>query len=84
MTTCFETKQWAADAAAPFRPAVHGRYLYTNVFRAGLCIFDEDVEIAVIVENAGIDQFVFAVGFVTPGIFVIKIFIGKCGVRIFV
>ena len=41
-----------------FRAAIGNRDLDTDVVRLGLGIFDEDVEVAVVVEDAGIDQFV--------------------------
>ncbi len=33
-----------------------------DVVGRGLCIFDEDIEVAVVVEDAGVEQFVFRVG----------------------
>ena len=39
-------------------PPVYGSDLDQNIFRAALGVFHKDVEITVVVENAGIDKFV--------------------------
>src|SRR4051812_24405463 len=40
------------------RSAVLDADLNKHIVRGGLGVFDEDVEIAVVIENAGVDQFV--------------------------
>ena len=42
-----------------FRPAIPGCDLDQDIFRRGFGIFDEHVEVAVLVENAGIHQLEF-------------------------
>ena len=48
------------------RPAVDGLDAHANIFRAGLRIFDKDIEVAVFVEDSGIQQFVLARPYLTP------------------
>ena len=67
-----------------FRPAVVDRDLDQHVLGAGLGIFDEDVEITVLVEDPGIDQLIFEAGAPARRIGFDQILIGVAGLRIFV
>ena len=49
-----------------FAPALIGNLM--NVGRCLLGVFDKDVEIAVFVENAGVEQFIFGVVAAAPPI----------------
>ena len=41
-----------------FRPTVDGRDLHQDVFRTGLGVLHEDVEVAVVLEDAGVEEFI--------------------------
>src|SRR5436309_4787828 len=55
-----------------------------NVFRGGLGILNDDVEIAVFVEDAGIEQLKLGIFFRTTTVFFQQLSIGKCALRIFI
>ena len=55
-----------------------------DVFFVGLGVFDADVEIAVVVEHAGVEQFEFGLAVAAAAILVDQPPIRKLGVRIFV
>ena len=66
------------------RSAIMNRDPHEDVFRPGFGVFDQDVEIAVIVEDAGIQQFKFRLVLAAPAIFLHQLRIGKFPLRIFV
>src|SRR5277367_6820528 len=55
-----------------------------DVFRGAFCVFDEDVEVAVLVKDAGVDQLEFAIEFSSAAVFIEKALVGICGLGIFV
>src|SRR5579863_8644478 len=59
-------------------------YPQENVVGGGLCIFELDVEIAILVENAGIDNFVFAIAQAARGVCGDEVGVRKGGLRVFV
>ncbi|MGO7588703.1 hypothetical protein AB9E13_05820 [Rhizobium leguminosarum] len=67
-----------------FRPAIGNGDLDKDVLGCCLGIFDEDVEVAIGVEHAGIDQFVFELALPTPAIGVHQVVVGVGGLRIFI
>jgi hypothetical protein len=67
-----------------FRPAVANRYLDQDVFRRSLGIFDEHVEIAIVIKYSGISQLEFGIMTRSPAIFTDEPFIRKGRLRIFV
>ena len=66
------------------RPAIMRGDQQQNVVRRGLGVFDLDVEIAIFVEDAGVDQLVFAILQTPRGVDRDKIGVGKRALRIFV
>ncbi len=70
--------------ASFFRAAIDDGDLHQHVVRVGFGVFDENVEVAVVVEDAGIDQFVFGFQFAPAAIFVQELIVGKCALRILV
>ena len=66
------------------RPAVGGGDLDQQVFRSILGVFDKDVEIAILIENTGIEQFVFHLLAVAPGVGLDQIFVWIGGLRVLV
>ena len=42
-----------------FRSSVMNRNLYKRIFRVSLRIFDEDIELAILIKDARIQQLVF-------------------------
>src|ERR1039457_6903458 len=67
-----------------FRPAVPRRDADSDVFGGRLRVFHEDVEVAVLAESAGINQFVF--GILTRALCILadEFVVGKWHLRIFV
>jgi len=67
-----------------FRPAVEGGDLHQDVFRRFLGVLDKDIEIAVTVENAGIEQFILELvaRALTVGIHQIRIGVGGLGILV--
>ena len=70
--------------ARRLRPAIPRGDPNENVFGGGLRVFDKNIEIAVFVENARVDQFVF--GIVTRPLLVLnaQLIVGKRRLRILV
>src|SRR4051812_44645183 len=66
------------------RAAIVGSDLNQNVVGLGLGIFDEDIEVAILIEDAGIDQLKFRLTFPAPTVFFNELPIRKFGLRIFV
>ena len=67
-----------------FRSAIMNRDPHEHVFRPGFGVFDKDIEIAVIIEDARIEQFKFRLVLAAPPIFLHQLRIGKFPLRIFV
>ncbi len=67
-----------------FRPAIPGRDLDQNVFRRGLGVFHEHVEIAVFVEYARVHQFEFRFALPSLAIFLDELVVRKSCLGIFV
>ena len=55
-----------------------------HVVRRGFGIFEEHIEVAAVVENAGIDEFVFRLQARAAGIFFDQLAVGKLGLRVVV
>ena len=55
-----------------------------HVVRCGFRVFEEHIEVAAVVENAGIDEFVFRLQARAAGIFFDQLAVGKLGLRVFV
>jgi len=66
------------------RAAIGQADLDEDVFRRLLRIFHKDVEITILVENAGIEQLVLHVAAVAPTVGFGQIVVGKCRMRILV
>ena len=49
-----------------FRPAVDGLDANANVFRPGFGIFDEDIEVAVFIEDSRVQQFILGRAHLPP------------------
>ena len=64
--------------------AVAGRDLDQNILGRGLGIFDEDVEVAILIEDARVQQLVFEFLPAAAAIGVDEVGVGICGLRIFV
>ena len=67
-----------------FRAAIRSRDLDQDVFDVGLGVFHEHIEVAVLVEYAGVQQFEFRLVLAAPLVFVDQLGIGKLRLRIFV
>ena len=65
-------------------PTIDGANAHQHIFRRCFGVFNEHVEIVVIIENTCIQQFKFGVPPATPGILLHQLLIGKCCMRIFV
>ena len=83
-TTYCETTASAADAAARLRARDFTRDADQNIVGVGLGVFDEDVEVAVLVEDAGVDQFEFRIAARAAAVFLEQLLVGKLGLRILV
>ena len=57
---------------------------HQNVFRPGLGVLDEDVEVTVIVEDARVDQFELGLILAPPAVLLDQPGIGKFPLRVFV
>ena len=66
------------------RPAVYGGDLHQDVFRVVFGIFHEDVEVPVVLEDAGVEEFVLHVVFGTTPVRLYQIRVSKCRLRILV
>src|ERR1700691_6177420 len=66
------------------RPAVGRRDADQNVVYVGLGILDEHVEVAVLIEDAGIDQLKLGIGVSAALVFLEQARVGKLGLRIFI
>ena len=67
-----------------FRTAVRGRDLDENVFDIAFRVLDEHVEIAVLSEDSGIQQFVLRIVLAAAAILFDKLRVGECRLRILV
>ncbi len=65
-------------------PAIAHADLDQNVFRSLLGIFHEDVEVAVFVEDARVEQFIFHVAAIAPLVGLDQIAVGESRLRILV
>ena len=65
-------------------PAIGDGQAQQDVVGARLGIFDVDIEIAVVVEDAGIDDLEFGLPAVAPRVFLHQEVVGKCRLRILV
>src|SRR5579862_7298729 len=66
------------------RPAVGHGDADQDVVYLGLGILDEDIEVAVLIENAGVDQLKLRIGVAAAPVFIDQAGIGKLSLRIFV
>ena len=66
------------------RTAIPGRDLHQNVAGLRLRVFDEYIEVAILGEDAGIEELVFRQVRAAPGVLLHQIRIGKRPLRIFV
>src|SRR5438874_6215848 len=64
--------------------AIKGFHANANIFGTGLGILNEDVEVAVIVEDAGIQQLIFHSAAVAPAVLLDQLTIRKFSLRILV
>ena len=83
-TRCCETKWLEEDGASGFWSAIVRGDPDEDVFRGGLGILDDHIEVAVFVEDAGIEQLEFGISFRTASIFFHQLPIRKRALRIFV
>ena len=67
-----------------FGAAIEGGNLDQHVLGGGLGIFDGDVEVAVVVEDAGVDQFVFEIRARAMAVCFDQVSVGKRALRILV
>src|ERR1700684_4692691 len=69
-----------------FRPAIDRVDSDAHVLGSGLGVFDEDVKVAVLVKNAGVEQFILQRLPVTPAVCLNEVFIwvGRGGIFIMV
>ncbi len=69
-----------------FRPAVDGLDANANVFRPGFGIFDEDIEVAVFIEDSRVQQFVLRRAHLPPAapVFFQQFLVRKLALRILV
>src|SRR5437667_1826821 len=79
-----EPQLWEQMDRRRLRPAVADGDKHQNVVRRGLGVFDEDVEIAVVVENAGVEQFELRLVFATTPVLLDQPSIGEFPLRILV
>src|SRR5262249_38314878 len=60
-----------------FRSPIVNGDLDQNILRRLLCIFDEDIEVPILIKNAGVDQFIFKLLAISSGVglnqFVVRI-----------
>jgi hypothetical protein len=66
------------------RAAIHGADLDQDVCRRRLRISDEHVEVAILIEDASVQQFIFPVVATTPPVRLDKIVIGVRILRVFI
>src|SRR5215510_13522517 len=67
-----------------FGTAICNRHANQNVVLGSLCVFGEDVEVAILVKNAGIDQFELWRAQAAPAIFLDQPSVRIFGLRILV
>jgi hypothetical protein len=70
--------------SSSFRTPVFDADPDKNIFYVRLGIFDENIEVTVLVEYAGVEQFVFELTFVAPSVFLQEFCVRKSGLRILV
>src|ERR1700686_3916552 len=79
-----EPKLWQQVDGGGLRTPVLDRDPHQNVIRLALRVFDEDIEVAVVVEHIGVDQFELGLpDAATPALFH-QSFVGVLGLRILV
>src|SRR5579871_6391371 len=66
------------------RPAVPCFDSDANVVRPSLRVLDEDVEVAIVIENAGVEQFELAVGRRAPSVLLDQLAVWELGLRVLV
>ena len=64
-------------------PVMHGD-LHEDVFRGILRVFDEDVEVAVVVEDPGVDQLVLGLGLAARAVGGDQVVVGELALRVLV
>ncbi len=79
-----EPNGWKQAETGGLRTAIRDCDLDEDVFDIGFRVFDEHVEIAVVVECSGVEQFVFRIVPAAAAIFFEKLRVRKCGLGIFV
>src|ERR1041384_2027389 len=67
-----------------FRPAIYCLDSDQDIVRGGLRVFHQNVEVTIVVENAGIDELELDIAFTSPSIFVHEFPVGKLTVRVLV
>ena len=67
-----------------FRPAIVDGHAHQNIVGRGLGVFHENVEVAVVVKNARVEQFKFHLGLAAFRIFRNELVVGKFPLRILV
>ena len=76
-TRCCETTLSAAGEAGGFRAAVRDRDLDQDVFGIGLGIFHEHIEVAIVVEYSGVEQFELRLVLSAPPVFFHQLTVGE-------
>jgi hypothetical protein len=64
--------------------AINGGDTHDDIARSFLGVFDEDVEVAVLVENAGVEQLVLGFAAAAALVLLDQIDVGKGGLRILI
>jgi len=67
-----------------FRAAIRDIDADQNIFRCDLGILDDDIEIAALLEDAGVYQLEFPIESVASAVFFQELFVGIRGMRIFI
>ena len=67
-----------------FRPAIVDGHAHQNIVGRGLGVFHENIEVAVVVKNARVEQFKFSFRFAALRVFRDELIVGKGALRILV
>ena len=67
-----------------FRSPVGRRDLHQDVFRTGFGVLHEDVEVAVVIEDAGVEEFILHLVAVAPAVRLHQVGVGKGRLRVLV
>src|ERR1700719_3267834 len=76
--------RWEQIKGSGIASAIPCRDANQNISRRRLCVFDEDIEIAIAIEYAGIEQLEFGIGFRPAAVFGDQPRVGEFGLRILV